>query len=81
MAFPCEAGLAGWIGKQKLAGGGAADLPLLGFATEADVRGPEDFKPSKRTEIYRFGVHAVDVTAGLEAEGGVSHGSLVSGHW
>jgi hypothetical protein len=52
---------------EEFAGVGAADVPLLGFLKEADVRGPEDLEPSERTEIDRFGVKAVDLTARFEA--------------
>ena len=76
-AFPGEAGLAGGIAVEELAGGGAADLPLLGAFAEADVRGPEDGESPERTEIDRFGVEAVDVTAGVEAKG-LAHGLCAS---
>jgi len=74
-AFPDEAGLAGGIAVEEFAGGGAADVPLLGLFTEADVRGSEDLEPSERTEVNRFGVEAVDAAAGVEAEG-LAHGLL-----
>jgi hypothetical protein len=62
---------------EELAGGGAADLPELGAFTEADVRGPEDGQSPERTKIDRFGVKAVDVTAGVEAKG-LAHGLCAS---
>jgi hypothetical protein len=67
--FPCKAGLAGGVAVEEFAGGGAADIPLLGFLTEPDVRGPEDFESPERTEIDHLGVEAADVAAGIEAEG------------
>ena len=60
---------------EELAGGGAADFPELGAFAEADVRGPEDGESSERTKIDRFGVKAVDVTAGVETKG-LAHGIL-----
>jgi hypothetical protein len=64
-----------------LAGVGVVDVPLLGGGVEADVRRPDDVEPSERTEINRLGIEAADVAAGIEAEDGWSHWSLVIGHW
>jgi hypothetical protein len=65
-AFPGEAGLAGGIAVEEQAGGGAAHVPLLEAFVEPDVRGPEDFKPSERTEIDRLGVEAVHAATGVD---------------
>jgi len=75
--LPDEAGLARGIAVDELAGCGTADFPELGAFTEADVRGPEDLESPERTKIDRFGVKAVDVTAGVEAEG-LAHGLQAS---
>ena len=66
-AFPDEAGLAGGIAVEELAGGGATDVPVLGASVEPDVRGPEDFEPSERTEINRLGVEAVHAATEVNA--------------
>jgi hypothetical protein len=65
-AFPGEAGLAGGIAVEEQAGGGAAHVPLLEAFVEPDVRGPEDFEPSERTEIDRLGVEAVHAATGVD---------------
>ena len=57
------------MGKEQLAVGGVVHVPLLFGIVEADVGGSDYLEPSERMEINRFGVEAVDVTAGAEAEG------------
>jgi hypothetical protein len=66
-AFPDEAGLAGGIAVEEFAGGGATDVPVLDACVEPDVRGPEDFEPSERTEINRLSVEAVHAATGVNA--------------
>ena len=53
---------------KEFAGGCAADLPVLGFLTEADVRGPEDYEPAELPEVDRLGVEAIYRAAGADSE-------------
>ena len=73
LVLPVQALGTGGVGEEHRSGAELVHVPPLGAVVEADVRGPDDMESPERTEIDRFGVEAVDVTAGGEAEGGV-HG-------
>ena len=55
VVFPGDAGRAGGIGVEHLAGRSAADLPALGSIAKADVRGPDHmFRPvdAQRIDVF-----------------------------
>lgn len=68
--LPGEAGLAGGVGVEEIAGGRTADLPALILRGEGDPGRSNDVKSSERTEIDRLGVEAIDDSMGIEAECG-----------
>ena len=73
--FPDEAGFPRGIAVELATGGGTTDFPLLGGFVEPDIRGPEDFEPSERTEINCLGVEAIHTATRVDAERGF-HASL-----